>query len=677
MNYLYISPINGLYNEMYNPDAEFLLNPQLEIINHRLDANIYFWSQILDSKKIYKLLHFITLNEETSPQYRSIVSNKDLFVHEVENAKIKVCDNGNSPQELFAYLETLNLVCKIYSDYVFYPFILSLQDGFILENNNSKKVWEYCLNPARNPYFKLISEYVYPLIMQEHPDMIFFEGPPSFYNIAIAKLVKMESPSTLNCFTRHSSEYYSLNKIDKLLVKNIYLFNAIDVVILEYFTVTEKRIIEGESLNTILNIIYKNNEGKIEQNAYGNPEGLDSIGYTLRFKSDNIDYKIAPHKLANIHLEPYNMCFWNKCVFCGINKKYHFKQCEDTSTQLIDRLIEVKELVLHKGITHIWFIDEAIHVSKLKIIAEYFLENKIIVQWQVRSRICSELIDDNLINLLEMSGLKEIRLGLESASINVLKEMNKFDETFSLDLVIDICKLYSQHEISVHFPMIIGFPGETNYDRKYTYDFLRNIHAQYPQVTFNINIFGLDIGSPMFSKWTDYNISNIHFPCCPSYYTGNIIDWNDDNDFHSSMLSDERDKIMKDILYPWMPFCSTLEPYIFYRLSETIRDTLFWKGMEKPTLDSDWKSKRLYVNKKIVISYQDTKKIYYIYNWCNHHYMIGNNNILKIFDFFAHPNFAYDAIEKLSTENPAIFTFDDLSTLIQRLFIQDYLCIEN
>lgn len=84
MQYLYVGEVGGLYNEMYIPDLDSLLNPIVEIKNHILDANNHFWSEILDMKKIEKILDYINISDQLNPQYISIVMNKKHFLKMLE-----------------------------------------------------------------------------------------------------------------------------------------------------------------------------------------------------------------------------------------------------------------------------------------------------------------------------------------------------------------------------------------------------------------------------------------------------------------------------------------------------------------------------------------------------------------------------------------------------------------
>ena len=131
ISYLYISPVGGICNEMYNPYPKvFEHSNTVTIRNHRLDANNHFWSLILNEGNIKKLLNDINTEDRFIPWKKSAITNKKLFITRISYAKEHICDDTLTPQEFFSILETLNQLCILYSEYKFYPIQLSLQDGF-------------------------------------------------------------------------------------------------------------------------------------------------------------------------------------------------------------------------------------------------------------------------------------------------------------------------------------------------------------------------------------------------------------------------------------------------------------------------------------------------------------------------------------------------------------------
>lgn len=125
--------------------------------------------------------------------------------------------------------------------------------------------------------------------------------------------------------------------------------------------------------------------------------------------------------------------------------------------------------------------------------------------------------------------------------------------------------------------MIVGFPSERVEERIETYTFLSTLRNRYKNVSYNINVLMLDVASDLFKNFQKYNISSIRFPCSPSEFLGNMVDFDCLDTLESRESIDiKRNEFMRDTLYPWMPITAQIKPNIFYRLSETIRNTLIW-----------------------------------------------------------------------------------------------------
>ena len=665
MRYIHIASVGGLFHEFYNPVPNGLYTMRLKCSENELDATNFFWSLIFDIASIQQLLSKI---KPISPKHIAILSNTKLFIKQVIEAKKCICRRDLTQQDFFRYLETLSIVCDLYSEYVFYPHRLTIQNGFDLDCYSASKIYHECLVENQNPYLKFVKLYIIPHIVSLQPDIIFIDGAPTYYNMSVCRLIKKKFPNIHISLTRHSSEYYSLNKIEAYLIKNKYLFRMVDSVILEFFSETEDKLTDAiekkYKLSQIPNLIYKD----------GNSIKMTSYSISQKAYLPDIQEPYAGSELINVHLQPNVMCYWNKCSFCGINKKYHFINPSIEKDDDLEKSLKNLKDCIDEQVKYIWFIDEAIHPSKLEHIANFFINNRMNIRWQARCRIEKILLNKNLIMVLQKSGLTELRLGLESASADILKSMNKFNQDFSLDLVNEICAKYSEAGISIHFPMIIGFPGETAFELSKTYNYLKYLCSQFPLVSFNINIFNLDISSYVFSHPGKFGIDEISYPCPLNDFLGNTLQWKRNNTLSLNHLYKERDRYMRDILYPWMPKDSHVKPYLFYRLSETIRNTLIWKSQKDANKDNKLNmKKKLIVPTALIYGYDSNRNIYVIYNWTTHHYMIGNKHMIAIFDLFKEAHSLQEAIYKLNSYNSEIYTSEDLELLLPKLFQQGYL----
>lgn len=562
----------------------------------------------------------------------SVLSNINNFLFCIQEAKINICDQGNSNEEFFKYLETINILIDLYNKFGRYSdYTLSVQDGFLLDDYSYKNINDKCLLEKYNPYLDIIIKKVVPKIEEYNPDLIFIVGKPDYYNTAIVKILKRKNKKLKACITKHSSEYYSLNKIIPYLTKNELLFSDFDYIILEYFDYIEnllKNTLECHgNIYDIPNLMLRNNLNEIV--VTNNNQSISSaITYKL-FKRNysNSNFRINPQEVADVHIAPYSKCYWNKCTFCGINKKYFhdYKECK-----YADFCNNVENMISDLGnIKYLWFIDEALTVDQLNIIADCILKHQLTVFWQVRTRIDKELLSANLAEKLYNAGLRELRLGLESASINTLRNMNKFEPDFSLSLVEQIIDTYTGNKISIHFPIIIGFPGESDYDRHLTYEFLKKVTANNNLVTFNINILNLDVSSTLFKKWFNFSISSASIPCLPEHFIGNIADWEGNKcDFND--LEKERNTFMREILYDWYPQNPLTKPVVYYRLIESIRNTLIIKSNKNNynlNIESDQTVYRL--SDRITIS-SPRNSVFLMYNWNTHHYFKCSSELIKI-----------------------------------------------
>lgn len=680
MKKIYINNLGGLCDELYNPDFYYRMNDK-SIRNEFLDANAIFWHSILDLKNISYIVSLLTGNNQfdSDVTYRdlSIIGNPDLFIQNVLQARENICNQGISTQEFFCYLEILEILCDLYSRYYFVPYKFSLEHGIEFDEISSKKILQVVENPCVNPLYDWIHTEIYPILIEYNPDVVFFEGKPSVFFVTLAKILKAHNVDVKICITRHSSEYYSLNKIDFCLRNNMYLFTYIDVVILDYFQQTELKIFdtlkEKSSLNNINNIIYTNTQGEIIQTPYQNT-AVNKIILAKRRSCLNHSNEILPHEILNVHLEPYRKCYWNKCTFCGINKKYHFSD-EVSETQLKKQLRDLVKYVKANGIKYIWFIDEAIQPDRLHIIADCFIENNLHIFWQVRGRIDSSFLQESLAQRLAQSGLKELRLGLESGSSYILGLMQKFDDDFSFELLEHVISHYDKYGISVHVPIIIGFPGESKAERQKTYTLLRYLKKKYDSFTFNINILGLDISSSLFREWYKYDIKDVHFPCPKSEYLGNLLEWESEY-FDYEILDQERNSFMRELLYPWMPQNTLCRPYLLYRFSETIRNTLVWKSKGHKAYFAENRNYIVKCSNNIAISSIEKTDDFLIYHWSSHHYIKVNKFFMKFYDIWKTPKTIEDGIIYAQDNLKLLYSKYDLINMVTKLIRNGFLQIE-
>lgn len=670
LKHIYVYPISGLYNELYNPSPDEIKN-SLHIKDNCINPNGLFWYWIFSPQSLMALIEQLEIYAKTknqiSPQFMAILSNKQKFINNVQKSLVQVCEQGQTLQSLFKNIETLNIAVELYNTFGCSEIKLSLQDGYLCEDQNYKMINDTCLIKRYNPYLDIICKHIIPSIIEENPDIVFLVGKINCFTIAIAKLLKSKKSQIKICISRHSSEYYSLNKISSYLLMNDLLFSDIDYIILEQFFYTETLLVstiaQKQNIQLVPNLIYKEQDNSVKQTSICSKYIYNSCEYTLR-SSNSYKFNVDPCEIADVCFAPYSKCYWNKCTFCGINQKYlhDYKELDfNDYIQIADKLIEKLP-----QIKYFWFIDEALTVTQLLAIASSFIKSGKEIFWQARTRIDAKLLSKELVRTLKKSGLIELRLGLESASYSVLQKMNKFDESFSLNLVNKIVELYSENEISIHFPIIVGFPGETDYDRKLTYDFLSATKSKYPLISFNVNILNLDISSTLFKKWYNFEISSVSLPCAPKYFIGNIAKYSSVVQSESD-IEKERNNFMREQLYPWYPIYSLTKPTVFYRLSESSRNTLTVKS--KKNVEKNQSKSLLYILDSEIVFYHFDKS-FLVYNFSTHHYMRCNKSMIKIISKFKTPQNIESMKNSIEFSN---YSSQDIDIFLNKLIEYGYI----
>ena len=541
---MHVYPLGGLYDECYNPCLSDLSIRRIRTQDDLRRLNGAFWGWLLSPERIRAAIESLQNHWRFVPsgdlphRWDAVIKAPELFRKRVTAALEELTRYDLTEQELYGAIESISTVCELYSKMLF-PCILTVTEGFSVPNTSSRILVKDCLVPASNPYLPFLEEYCFPFLKESHPDVLFLHGAPHISTFAMAYRVKLWFPDTHISLCDHSTEYFSLNKISKNLENNRYLSTIIDEIVFN------------------------------EEETYPFRETL------TRGRVSHVPDALEHATVVCGKLYPNRICPWRKCSFCGINAKYpHNGKLPDEPME--KKISAIKEAVAD-GAKYFWFYDEALPSSLLQEFAQAILDKNLSFIWQARSRLDEDFTSE-LCFLLAHSGLREIRFGLEAANVDVQKTINKF-EHFDLDQIEETIKRLINAGIGVHMPCIVGFPNETAAQRQETYDFLARMRSFSSLFTFNVNVLTLDVASDFFCFPKRFGLTDIKLPHEDEVFLGNIAEsWSDVNGpVDRAALNKERNSIMRDLLYDWMP-PKTLTPVNFYyRLAENLRLTLRWK----------------------------------------------------------------------------------------------------
>ncbi|MCK4993883.1 MAG: B12-binding domain-containing radical SAM protein [Candidatus Omnitrophica bacterium] len=169
----------------------------------------------------------------------------------------------------------------------------------------------------------------------------------------------------------------------------------------------------------------------------------------------------------------------NDCIFC-YNPVFHKRKWR---AQDAKRVIErIEYLVKNYHVTYLDFIDDAFFtdLGRVEKIAKLLIARKINIKWFLQGVDIHKLMqaDDAYLNLLDKAGCRVMRMGAESGSARILKEMRKKS---SIDEVLKINKRLRTTNIVCYYYFTIGMPGETEEDLKETVDLMLTLLADNPQ----------------------------------------------------------------------------------------------------------------------------------------------------------------------------------------------------
>jgi radical SAM superfamily enzyme YgiQ (UPF0313 family) len=161
-----------------------------------------------------------------------------------------------------------------------------------------------------------------------------------------------------------------------------------------------------------------------------------------------------------------------RCTFCYLpfNGKLRFRSVGN----VVD---EIQECV-RMGIREFFFFDEVFTINKerVKAICQEIVDRKLDIIFDVRSRV--DTVDEEVIRYLKKAGCSRIQFGVESASPEILKRMNK---NITLEQVYRAFKLAKKYRLTTLADFMLGYPGETKEQMQETMRLAKRLNPDFVQ----------------------------------------------------------------------------------------------------------------------------------------------------------------------------------------------------
>lgn len=179
---------------------------------------------------------------------------------------------------------------------------------------------------------------------------------------------------------------------------------------------------------------------------------------------------------------PYN------CIFCSTSK--HFKKFRRRSPKNV--LAEMKTLIKDYGIREFTFHDDNFMADPegVRSLCRMIVQNGLDIRWQVSQGINSNLLDEELLELMRNSGMYRVGFPIESGCQETLRFIRKPIQLEKTKKLIEKCNCLG---IYCFGGFMIGLPEETREQIKETIDFIMNSGLDYVKISIAQPLAGSDL----------------------------------------------------------------------------------------------------------------------------------------------------------------------------------------
>ncbi|MCK5171632.1 MAG: hypothetical protein KAQ75_17265 [Bacteroidales bacterium] len=488
-----------------------------------LDVNIITWKHLL-SREFLNECEFRPVSFKKTQVPFSLISNKKSF-NEIKSNVIRNIDTALAvfkDKINFFNINKLTWACSIVfqaQQIVFYHYGTFITNKIILwpeigyNVKSVAKINDLSSNETNNPFIKIFEKYIIPQIIAKNPRLIGIDIAfpwEVIQALTLNKLIKKHLPSTHINFTGFGFDEFCYARIQNELKSNSDLMFGFDSAFMvrndnelsKLFSLSDFSPSNLQSLKSFSFFNSSTNSLTINEPFEEVDINLDLIP---DYSDTNVKEYFSPHAIAIEKMS--SKCFWSRCSYCSINSYKKFRN-EVNVTGFIDRIKTYQDKY---DINYFFFLDEAVSLEHAEQLSNQLDESQLHVIWSIRTRI-SENFNYNLLKKLYNSGCRELWIGLEAVDPQLLEDFNKTENVeLYLKNTQEIIKNCSEIGIGLHFCLIFGFPTESKAQRKSVYNFFKKIEKDFSKnATFlTFNIFGLNYGSKVYNKYTEYGIEKI------------------------------------------------------------------------------------------------------------------------------------------------------------------------
>ncbi len=261
---------------------------------------------------------------------------------------------------------------------------------------------------------------------------------------------------------------------------------------------------DGSPVSKVRGITYREN-GRIVRTP---PEwaitDLDTLPMPAREKVPMDRYlrtRLGGRPITNVHTSrgcPFKCSFCSSSWFDGV--KWRTRSPESIGE-------EVEQLVTRYGFRAIAFMDDLFTMDSRRVIAvcEELLRRDLDIHWWCFTRADTLVKNEEMVRLMARSGCRQVFIGVESASEEVLKDYNKKSTTEMPPLAVEMCRKYGIESLCSY---ILGDIRETRRDVLRTIKYAKLLDSDVAQFTILCPFPGTALWEQVQDRIVDRNWSH-------------------------------------------------------------------------------------------------------------------------------------------------------------------------
>ena len=541
-----------------------------------MDINLLLWDHLLSQEFIKSLV----FNEDICSQSPNIYCKqisarkfrqlKNITINNIEDAKTILRGNQFSSFSKFIWAQKVIYdVCALvyYHSGTFFTTHIPHWHKIGFKYSNINDIINLSQDHRANPLIAIMEEKIIPQIIAINPSVISVDIMFPWDIIpalTLNTLIKKHLPDVhINYAGQGFDEFCFSRILDKTQHDRRFLF-AFDSIFVYRNDIGLIELLKSNANDLSMdNLIHIKND-RVKCNKINNTAAFD-CDVMPNYDWANFSQYIIPKPVVVERLS--YKCYWSKCSFCSINSNKLIGS-KINIDKTIAKLISYKE---KWSINHFWFLDEGCPIEIALEFAQRLLKEKIKITWSLRTRV-SKKLNSQALGVLKDAGLKELWIGLEHVSFDILEKMNKTTYPHEYkEVAKELFENATEVGIGLHFCHIMGFPSEQDEHRNELLDFYKELEGVISKKPFfcTFNVFGLMRGSKMYTDPMEFGITSIHeneeqFDMISIPYS---TKWGDDTNSIEIMnnlnqwLSKYLKNIIKDktMLYFWFAMSDT--PY--------------------------------------------------------------------------------------------------------------------